>query len=75
MKFKEQNGVIFQFRCYFLCILFIKLVVKKIKNSVKKCFNYFEINLLFKGIVNKGCLRGDNAYVNSPNMFQQNLAF
>ncbi len=37
------------------------------------CFNCFEIDFLFKGLVNKGCLRGDNAYINSPNATFANL--
>ncbi len=73
MKFKEQNEVISKFGCYFLCILFIGLVVKEIKNSVEKCFDCFEIDLLFKGLVSKGCLRGDNAFINSPNAIFANL--
>ncbi|WP_418456517.1 DUF261 family protein [Borreliella lusitaniae] len=71
MKFKEQNEVISKFGCYFLCILFIGLV--EIKNSVEKCLDCFEIDLLFRGLVQKGCLRGDNAYVNSPNAIFSNL--
>ncbi|WP_418909367.1 DUF261 family protein (plasmid) [Borreliella sinica] len=73
MKFKEQNEIISKFGCYFLCILFIGFVVKEIKNSVEKCFDCFEIDLLFKGLVSKGCLRGDNAFVNSPNAIFTNL--
>ncbi|WP_434792937.1 DUF261 family protein (plasmid) [Borreliella burgdorferi] len=73
MKFKEQNEAIAKFGCYFLCILFIGLVVKEIKNNVEKCFDCFEIDLLFKGLANKGCLREDNAYVNSPNGIFANL--
>ncbi|ACK75336.1 DUF261 family protein [Borreliella burgdorferi] len=73
IQFKEQNEVISKFGCYFLCILFIGLVVKEIKNSVEKCFDCFEIDLLFKGLVSKGCLRGDNAFVNSPNAIFANL--
>nr|WP_234926610.1 DUF261 family protein [Borreliella garinii] len=73
IKFKEQNDIISKFGCYFLCILFIALVVKEIKNGVEKCFDCFEIDLLFKGLVNKSCLRGDNAYVNSPNSIFVNL--
>ncbi|ACJ73352.1 conserved hypothetical protein (plasmid) [Borreliella afzelii ACA-1] len=73
IKFKEHNDIISKFGCYFLCILFIALVVKEIKNGVEKCFDCFEIDLLFKGLVNKSCLRGDNAYVNSPNSIFVNL--
>ncbi|SCW41209.1 Protein of unknown function, DUF261 [Borreliella japonica] len=73
MKFKEQNEIISKFGCYFLCILFVGLVVKEIKNKVEKCFDYFEIDLLLKGLVSKGCLRGDNAFVNSPNAIFANL--
>ncbi|WP_418906509.1 DUF261 family protein (plasmid) [Borreliella turdi] len=47
--------------------------MKEIKNSVEKCFDCFEIDLLFKGLVNKGCLRGVNAYINSPNAIFANL--
>ncbi|WP_233709455.1 DUF261 family protein [Borreliella bavariensis] len=73
IKFKEQNEIISKFGCYFLCILFIALVVKEIKNGIEKCFDCFEIDLLFKGLVNKSYLRGDNAYVNSPNSIFANL--
>lgn len=73
MRFKEQNEIISKFGCYFLCILFVGLVVKEIKNGVEKCFDCFEIDLLFKGLVSKGCLRGDNAFVNSPNAIFANL--
>ncbi|PRR08282.1 DUF261 family protein [Borreliella burgdorferi] len=73
MKFKEQNEIISKFGCYFLCILFVGFVVKEIKNNVEKCFDCFEIDLLFKGLVSKGCLRGDNAFVNSPNAIFANL--
>ncbi|WPM06341.1 DUF261 family protein (plasmid) [Borreliella sinica] len=40
---------------------------------MEKCFDCFEIDLLFKGLVSKGYLRGDNAFVNSPNALFANL--
>lgn len=74
MKFKEQNKVVSKFERYFLCILFVGFVAKEIKNGVEKCFDCFEIDLLFKGLVSKGCLRGgDKALVNFPNARFANL--
>ncbi|WP_029347110.1 MULTISPECIES: DUF261 family protein [Borreliella] len=73
IQFKHQNDIISKFGCYFLCVLFIALVVKEIKNNIEKCFDCFEVDLLFRALANKGCLRGDNAYVNSPNAIFANL--
>ncbi|WP_210360959.1 DUF261 family protein [Borreliella garinii] len=73
IQFKHQNDIISKFGCYFLCVLFIALVVKEIKNNVEKCFDCAEVDLLFRALASKGCLRGDNAYVNSPNSIFANL--
>ncbi|WKC58519.1 DUF261 family protein [Borrelia sp. P9F1] len=72
-RFRENNPVIASYGCYFLCILFIALVVKEIKNRVGKCFNEFEVDLLYKSFASLGGLRAANSYVESPNLILASL--
>ncbi|AHH11738.1 DUF261 family protein (plasmid) [Borrelia coriaceae] len=72
-NFNEQNTAICKFGCYFLCILFIAFVVKEIKDSIEKCFDKFEVNLLFKSLANAGCIKDANAYILSPNLIFKQL--
>ncbi|QMU99663.1 DUF261 family protein (plasmid) [Borrelia sp. A-FGy1] len=72
-SFSDNNPVIAKYGCYFLCILFIGLVVKEIKDKVEKCFDKFEVDLLYKSFSNAGGLREQNSYVEDPDLILANL--
>ncbi|UGQ16706.1 DUF261 family protein [Borrelia sp. RT5S] len=67
-SFRTNSPVIADYGCYFLCILFLALVVKEIKDGVEKCFDKFEVDLLYKSLASLGSLRAQNSYVESPNL-------
>ncbi|AHH06049.1 DUF261 family protein (plasmid) [Borrelia miyamotoi] len=72
-NFADQNVTICKFGCYFLCILFISFVVKEIKDRIEKCFDKFEVDLLFKSIASIGGLKDANSYVLDPNLILRSL--
>ncbi|MBW6186631.1 DUF261 domain-containing protein [Pseudomonas aeruginosa] len=72
-NFADQNVTICKFGCYFLCILFISFVVKEIKERIEKCFDKYEVDLLFRSLSNAGCLRDANSYVLDPNLILRSL--
>ncbi|ETZ17666.1 hypothetical protein BDCR2A_01410 [Borrelia duttonii CR2A] len=72
-NFKEQNSAICKFGCYFLCILFIAFVVKEIKDKIEKCFDKFEVDLIFKSLAAAGCVKDANSYVLDPNLMFKSL--